>query len=79
MPIALTDDRAVLSETCVIEEADSLLAWIKEHPGGVVDMERCNHMHAAILQVLLAARPTFGSPPEDAFLKEHVWPLLRNP
>lgn len=76
MPIAWTDNTAELTETCAIEDAETLLAWIKEHPKGVVNLKRCTHLHTAVLQVLLALRPPLGEAPEAPFLKNNVWPLL---
>lgn len=77
MPITFTEQEAILSENVAIEEAETLLAWLKEHPEGVVNLQTCNHMHTAILQLLLAMRPPIKEPPEDPFLKEHAWQLLQ--
>ena len=33
MPIELNQERAVLVGVCTVEEAESLLSWVLEHPG----------------------------------------------
>lgn len=76
MPAEFESDRAVLSGLCGAEAAEPLLGWLIDHPGGPVDLSRCRHLHAAVLQVLLAARPEIAGEPRDAFLREQVLPLL---
>ncbi|MEO5333787.1 MAG: hypothetical protein H7839_17380 [Magnetococcus sp. YQC-5] len=78
MPVTYTDQEAILTATVAIEEAETLLAWLKEHGQGSVNVQGCQHLHTAVLQVLLALRPPLGEPPTDPFLKEHVWPLLQS-
>lgn len=70
MPIELGDDRAVLSGVCAVEEAESLLAWVLQHPGAPVETADCEHLHTAILQVLMACRPPFASLPEGGPLRQ---------
>lgn len=77
MPIAFEGDRARLSGVCGVDVAEPLLAWLSEQAHPRVDLSACQHLHAAVLQVLLVARPAVAAEPADAFLREHVVPLLR--
>ena len=77
MPIAFTDNAAILTESVIIEEAETLLAWLKEHPEGTVNLNKCTHLHTAVFQVLMALRPPLTGPPVDPFLKTNIWPLLQ--
>lgn len=77
MPIAFEADRAVLSGMCGVDAAEPLLAWLSERVEARVDLSDCKHLHAAVLQVLLAARPEMVGEPEDAFVREHVLPCLK--
>ena len=58
MPVELKDTVAVLDGICEVAEAEPLLAWLQAHPRAAVDVSRCEHVHTAVLQVLMAAHPT---------------------
>lgn len=68
MPIAFLKKRARLTELVSVEDAESLLEWLQKTPKGGIDLSRCSHLHAANLQVLMAARPPVLAWPEDAAL-----------
>lgn len=68
MPVALKDDVAVFEGACLVEEAEPLLAWLRETPDAAVDLAGCTGLHAALAQVLLAARPRLVAPPADPIL-----------
>lgn len=55
----------VLEGKCPSEDAEVLLQRLLAAPGAVVDLQRCESLHAAIIQVLLAAKPTLQLPPTD--------------
>lgn len=65
MPLRFDQDTAILEDFCTVEEADSLLAWFMEHPGGAIDLQHCKHLHAAILQVILSCKPKIIALPEE--------------
>jgi hypothetical protein len=67
----------ILSGTCPVADAEPLLQLLLQHPGATVDWRTCAAAHGAVVQVLLAARPTLIGPPEDAFLARFVAPELR--
>ena len=76
MPIQLSDDRAVLSGVCSVEEAEGLLSWVMQHPGAPVDAGACEHLHSAVLQVLMARRPPVSAVPETGPLQQILQPLM---
>lgn len=58
MPMDLSETAAVLTGICEVAEAETLLAWLQAHPLGPVDVSACEHAHTAVVQVLIAVRPT---------------------
>ena len=72
MPVTLKKTVAVLKGTCTVEEAERLLEWLVEHPGGKVNLKDCEHLHTAVLQVLMATRPRVSAEPQDPFLRDVV-------
>ena len=80
MTVILTDDRTVrLEGICTIEDAEALLRRLSDDPDAEVDWSECNQAHAAVIQVLLAARPRMIGAPRDAFLRAHVSGLINAP
>lgn len=68
MPLVLKKNRAVFNDIIGVEEAESLLEWLQQYPKGKIDLAPCTHLHAANLQVLMAAKPTISAFPADASL-----------
>ncbi|CAH2601423.1 conserved protein of unknown function [Rhodovastum atsumiense] len=68
MPILIEGDLAVLDGTCTVEEAEPLLDWVRGTATPAVDLSGCRHLHAAVLQVLLAARPRLAAAATDPFV-----------
>jgi hypothetical protein len=63
-----------LEGVCGVAEAEPLLALLQAQPpqGGpayALDLSGAEHLHAAIVQVLLAFRPPLHAPARDAFLQ----------
>jgi hypothetical protein len=78
MPIEFKNDCAFFLDAVSVEDAEGLLEWLQRSPSAKVDLAGCCHMHTANLQVLMAAKPTISSWPEDAKLSawlETVLPL----
>jgi hypothetical protein len=66
MPIELREDVAVFTGVCEVSEAEPLLSWLQAHPHAPVDLGACEHVHTAVLQVLMASRCTIaGAAQED--------------
>ena len=49
----------VLEGNCPIEDAEPLLQFLQATPAPACDWSRAVHIHTAVLQVLLAAKPRF--------------------
>jgi hypothetical protein len=68
MPLNLIGDTAVADGECLVEDALALLEFLQANGGARVDLRACIHVHTAVLQVLLATRPTIVALPREAFL-----------
>lgn len=68
MGIHCLDRAAVLDGHVSVEDAETLLAHLRTLARPAVDLSDCEHVHAAVLQVLLAVRPVLLAPPRDARL-----------
>lgn len=68
MPINYSESVAQFSHIVSVEEAEGLLEWLQAHPRGGVDLSDCQHLHAANLQVLMAAQPDIRAWPTQADL-----------
>ncbi|MBY0241322.1 MAG: hypothetical protein K2X55_18605 [Burkholderiaceae bacterium] len=65
MSITYEPGRAVFTDVVSVEEAEPLLQWRLDCPDGVLDLGACQHLHAAVLQVLMAAPVRVAAPPAD--------------
>jgi hypothetical protein len=73
MAITYKKNVAQFDGVASVEEAEDLLEWIQKNPKGKVDLARCTHMHAADLQVLMAANIAVAVWPQDEEIK--MWLL----
>ena len=72
MTVAISPDGVIkLSGRCPSEDAEALLQLLLASPGAHVDWCECQSAHAAVIQVLMAARPRLLGPPSGEFL--HRW------
>ena len=76
MTVIRTDARTVvLKGTCAADEAEVLLQLLVETPGAAVDWTRCEHLHTAVMQIILAAKPRLIGPCGDAWVEK--WLVAR--
>jgi hypothetical protein len=66
----------VLESDCSVEDAEPLLQLLQATPAGPVDWTRCIHLHTAVLQVILAARPAMVGRCGDAWVQQWGPPTL---
>lgn len=66
-----------LSGACRVEDAETVLSLILSGRDRAVDVSAVTHLHAAVLQVLLAYRPRLVGAPADRFVQNCLPPLLR--
>jgi hypothetical protein len=59
---------AALEGPVAADDAEALAQWLLRQPAPAVHLGRCEHLHGAVLQVLLALRPRVTTPPADARL-----------
>ena len=70
MPIRYLKRHAALEDRVSVEDAEGLQRWLGEQARPAVHLGKCQHVHAAVLQVLLALRPTVTAPPADPRLRQ---------
>lgn len=68
MAIVYEKKKAIFAEQVSVEEAEGLLEWLRANPKAKLDLAACTHLHTAILQVLMAAKPHISVWPKDAGL-----------
>jgi hypothetical protein len=76
MPVVTSANGAALSGVCGVAEAETLHIWLLDHPTARIDLTDCQHVHTAVLQVLLALRPAIVGQPDDPGLAGWLMPLL---
>lgn len=68
MPIEYDKKSVRLVDMVSVEDAEGLLEWLQAKPKGKVNLAACTHLHAANLQVLMAAQAHISAWPADADL-----------
>ena len=76
MPIEFKRNRVILRELVRVEVAEPLLEALQNKPATKVDLAACTHLHAAVLQVLMAARPFIDKWPQDPELRTWLETVL---
>ena len=65
MTIRYLKKHAALEGTVTVEDAETLAQWLQKQAAPAVHMGKCEHLHGAVLQVLLALRPKVTAMPAD--------------
>lgn len=68
MSIRYLKKHAALEGVVGVEDAEALAQWLLAQKAPAVHLGKCEHLHAAVLQVLLALRPHLVAPPADHWL-----------
>jgi hypothetical protein len=55
---------------CAVEEAEEVFNWLQKHEHGALDFKDLAHLHAAVLQTLMASQRTVKTLPTDEFSAE---------
>jgi hypothetical protein len=66
------DGTIVLTHGCPAEDAEPLLELLQATPDAPVDWKQCDHLHTAVLQVIMAARPVLVGPCGDPWARQWV-------
>jgi len=62
----------LLEDECPVEDAEPLLALLQSAAAPVIDWTACRHLHTAVLQLVLAARPSIRGPCGDLFVRRWI-------
>jgi hypothetical protein len=68
MAIRYLKKHAALEGDVGVEAAEELAQWLARQKSPAVHLGRCGHVHAAVLQSLLALNPRVVAAPPDALL-----------
>ncbi|MFC0269529.1 hypothetical protein [Kushneria aurantia] len=69
MPIEYRKRSAVMQGVCQLEEVEELQGWMLENPRASLNLGQCEHLHTAIVQLILASEFRISTPPERPLLK----------
>jgi hypothetical protein len=76
MIVHLADGTISLEGPCPVDDSATLHEYLVESPQATVDWSKCETMHTAVFQVLLAFRPSMRGTPAGNFVRLHLSPLL---
>ena len=76
MSVRLDGNVIILEGQCRVEDAEPLLGWLQADRGRTVDLTDAEHLHAAVLQVLMALQPAVRGTARDDFLRDWITPAL---
>jgi len=65
MPIAFKKKQAIMSGVVSVEEAETLLEWLHKNSNSKINLAECEHVHPAILQVMMAAKSNVSVWPKN--------------
>lgn len=77
MSVRVEDAMIQLSGRCLAEDAEALLVALRDGPEPTVDIAGATHLHLAVLQLLLAARPQIRGIPDNDFAARYLLNLLQ--
>jgi hypothetical protein len=70
MGIRYLKKHAALEDIVTVEDAEALFDWLKQQAKPAVNLSKCVHLHAAVLQVLLMVRPKVVGAVNDPLLSQ---------
>jgi len=76
MSVRLDGTVIVLEGPCRVEDAEPLLGLLQADRTRIVDITAAGHLHAAVLQVLMALAPPIRGSGQDPFLRDWILPAL---
>lgn len=76
MSVAMQDGAIAVGGDCGVEEAETLLRLLLEHPLAPVDLAGAGRLHTALVQVLLATRRSVQGALPASFLGTWVLPQV---
>ena len=77
MTVTVSSDGVILLRgLCPLEDAELLVRHLSDAAQATVDLTGCDHVHTAVIQVLMAARPRIVGSPTDPFIDKHLAAFL---
>ena len=77
MTVTVSPDGVILLQgSCALDDAEILLRHLADAPDAPVDWTGCDHVHTAVVQVLMVVKPRLGGSPTHAFFRQHLAALL---
>ncbi len=78
MAIEYEENVAYLKGVCEIEEGEEFLEWIKSKDSPKIDLSEVEHMHTAIVQIILFFKPEIINLDKESFFGRYVFkePLI---
>ena len=76
MTVVIEKDRILIQGICGADDVEVLMSALRAHGSSIVDLSEADHLHTAILQVLLAFRPSITGTPRDTFIRTWLIPIL---
>lgn len=70
MAIRYLKKHAALEDIVTVEDAEALQTWLKKQSKPAVNLSKSKHLHAAVLQVLLATRPRLVGEVPDKWMAQ---------
>ena len=70
MGIRYLKKHAVFEGHVRVDDAEALAQWLQAQRTPAVHLGQCEHVHAAVLQVLLACRPKLVAAPPGRWLAQ---------
>jgi len=61
---------------CGADDAEVLQQRLLATPGATVEWSDCEHLHSAVVQVLLVGAPLVRGVPKNEFLANYIAPIL---
>ncbi|MBH23740.1 MAG: hypothetical protein CMH57_04595 [Myxococcales bacterium] len=77
MPVTYLKTVAILPPHVEQEEAEALLQWLEEGGRRKINLKECERVHGAVLQVLMAKRPTISVEPSDEEVRAWLMPAIQ--
>jgi hypothetical protein len=78
MSVRVTAEGTIeLTGRCGVEDAEALQRHLLAAPRSPVEWSACEHLHSAVIQVLLIGKPRTRGSPSNAFLVAHIAPLVQ--
>ncbi len=77
MAIEYKKKSAQFVEQVDVSETDTFFQWLQANPKATVNLARCTHLHAALLQILMLTQARISAWPADSQLNQWLSTCLK--